>query len=261
MNKEKELICKKLYEEGKTGIEIAKILNCSPWPVYNSLKKLKVKTRPLGPSWRKHNFNYSFFEKIDTEEKAYWLGFICADGSVKATLLSLRIEINSIDKKHLEKLVESIEYSGKIRDSRKECCILDLHSKKLICDLMKWGVGPNKASRLQEPNIPESLKIHFWRGVFDGDGWFNLPRYAVGFSCTSKDFTESFRNFIESISEKTSTKTLLRKRGTGMDMYQFIFQAKVQVAGFLRLYENAKVYLDRKHETAQKYLDSGRFTL
>ena len=30
----------------------------------------------------KHNLNKDYFKNIDNEEKAYWLGFIAADGCI-----------------------------------------------------------------------------------------------------------------------------------------------------------------------------------
>lgn len=34
---------------------------------------------------RKHTLNEKYFDKIDTEHKAYWLGFLWADGSISKT--------------------------------------------------------------------------------------------------------------------------------------------------------------------------------
>ena len=52
---------------------------------------------------RKYALNEAFFEIIDSEEKAYWLGFIAADGCVYRRTLSINLNIK--DKAHLEKLI------------------------------------------------------------------------------------------------------------------------------------------------------------
>ena len=44
-----------------------------------------------------YNFDESFFEDIDNEEKAYILGFISADGSISKNELSIRLQIKDID--------------------------------------------------------------------------------------------------------------------------------------------------------------------
>ena len=63
-----------------------------------------------------YNYNEKYFETIDNEHKAYWLGFLYADGYVepiyrKNKIKAFRIEIGlSIeDKHHLELLLQDIE--------------------------------------------------------------------------------------------------------------------------------------------------------
>lgn len=53
-----------------------------------------------------YHYNKEYFKQIDTPEKAYWLGFIAADGNVRKDLLKLRIELNIRDYHHLEKFRE-----------------------------------------------------------------------------------------------------------------------------------------------------------
>ena len=51
----------------------------------------------------KINFNRNFFSKINTQEKAYWLGFMYADGcnQPEFTRASIQLAISDID--HLKK--------------------------------------------------------------------------------------------------------------------------------------------------------------
>ena len=57
------------------------------------------------------DFNYRFFQQIDTEEKAYWLGFLFADGYVssKGNFIGLNISLKDID--HLKKYNTTLNYS------------------------------------------------------------------------------------------------------------------------------------------------------
>ena len=69
-----------------------------------------------------YSLDENYFKVIDTEDKAYWLGFLYADGSItrfyktdKKTgekvirSLSLELGLQSGDKHHLEKFLESIK--------------------------------------------------------------------------------------------------------------------------------------------------------
>ena len=60
-----------------------------------------------------YKYNKKYFEVIDTEEKAYWLGFIAADGNVRKDFLKMRIELNIKDKNHLEKFKKSLDTPNK----------------------------------------------------------------------------------------------------------------------------------------------------
>ena len=51
----------------------------SAWLINNIITNISKRSAFL---MRKYYFNEKFFDEIDTIEKAYWLGFICADGSV-----------------------------------------------------------------------------------------------------------------------------------------------------------------------------------
>lgn len=68
----------------------------------------------------KYNYDRNYFETINSEEKAYWLGFIAADGNVAKKMNSMRINLNEIDRKHLEKFRESIKGNQPIKDSIRE---------------------------------------------------------------------------------------------------------------------------------------------
>jgi len=50
-------------------------------------------------------YNRHIFDKINTPEKAYWLGFIVADGYLNVERRMLRIKLGNKDKHHLEKFI------------------------------------------------------------------------------------------------------------------------------------------------------------
>ena len=81
----------KLNNSGYTQREMAKILNVNRTTIQRHLKKLELST----PNY--HNrlkFDNTVFDNINTEEKAYWLGFLYADGSVSSTSNNVEISLN-----------------------------------------------------------------------------------------------------------------------------------------------------------------------
>ena len=108
MGKYKEVTSEliELVQQGKTGKEISSILNLDYTTVHRKLRKLGINL------YNYHNelkFNNKVFDSIDTEEKAYWLGFLFADGSVSARDNQVELSLSSIDRGHLQKFRRFLE--------------------------------------------------------------------------------------------------------------------------------------------------------
>jgi predicted DNA-binding protein YlxM (UPF0122 family) len=73
-------------------------------------KYLKEKNIPIIANRNRSEFNRDFFDSIDTEEKAYWLGFMYADGYIGATEYSVGLNISLKDIDHLKKYNEALNY-------------------------------------------------------------------------------------------------------------------------------------------------------
>ena len=54
-------------------------------------------------------YNRHIFDEINSPEKAYWLGFIVADGYLNDDKNMLRIKLGNKDKSHLEKFIKFLE--------------------------------------------------------------------------------------------------------------------------------------------------------
>lgn len=127
--------------------------------------------------------NAEFFDEIATEEQAYWLGFICADGSndPRPRRYRLSIQLALCDKPHLQKFADL--FNGKVgertqtRESgeRTTTAVYYLDSRYLTRSLAAQGVVQNKTyspyMHLIPQGIDRSLLHHFVRGFIDGDGW------------------------------------------------------------------------------------------
>ena len=115
------------------------------------------------------------FEKIDTEEKAYWLGFLYADGYVNEEKHFLTLGIGNKDKEHIEKfrkfLKTNAPYVDKANNGGHPFRYFRIYDQKIVADLAKQGCTQGKSLTLMPScDMDESLWVHWSRGVFDGDG-------------------------------------------------------------------------------------------
>lgn len=133
---------------------------------------------------RLYTLDETFFEVINNEYKAYWLGFLYADGYVSKRkagqdVFGIKCSINLLE--HLTQFNNSIgsnkpigEYtSGSGYNKGKNFIQLIIISSKMVNDLEKLGCVSNKSLILKFPTkeqVPENLNSHFLRGYFDGDG-------------------------------------------------------------------------------------------
>lgn len=132
---------------------------------------------------RRYSLNESYFDAVDTPEKAYWLGFIAADGSVlrrgtKSYLL--RIELATRDEPHLKAFAACIgtdspvkravrEHGGSLGGSGQFSRIV-INSWRMVAALERAGISERKSATVAPWDGPFELMRHYWRGLFDGDG-------------------------------------------------------------------------------------------
>ena len=230
--------------------------------ISNILKENNITIRDNTLNSRKYTHNENFFEVIDTEEKAYWLGFIYADGFIESKRINSNqkfgITLNSIDHNHLEKFKKSIEatnpiniYKGSGYNKDSNFSRILLTSQKTVNDLINKGCLEHKTHLLEFPTIeqvPEELMRHFIRGYFDGDGSLNFysttkRQYKIGFVGTKNFLTGIMNHFNKNL--KMSTKDDIT--------FQLNIGGNKQVINIMNyLYKDAHVYLDRKYK---KYLE------
>lgn len=208
----------------------------------------------------------SVFTSVDTEEKAYWLGFITADGcvsGVSAGNLSFAVGLARKDRQHLVKLREFIGAHRDVLDYEAESIdgVVRPYSRftsqdrALIMDLVRHGVTPRKTGRETPWNGPDHLMRHYWRGVVDGDGSVyseNAASAAVAL-VGSHDLVSGFLAWANPIAG-TAVNPSADKRSP--DHWRCVIHGKRQTDSLVTaLYENASVALDRKMARAQELMD------
>ena len=186
--------------------------------------------------------NENFFETINNEENAYWLGFIMADGCIVDSFKSLKLSITLklSDYSHLEKFHKSIESKFLVR-KYKNRCVSDHTSNKLCNDLIKLGCVPRKSLILEYPNIQKILHMHFIRGYLDGDGCIYFNKKTNNW----KIEIAGTKNILDSFQFILNTNIKLQKRG---NIFILCIHGNNQVKRILDLlYTNSSIYLDRKY--------------
>lgn len=171
---DKKQIVEYYYENKKVAMDdMAEILNISRRSLSRVLKESNINTRLKN----RYTLNENYFDDIDTEAKAYILGFIYADGFVGDEKFN-NIVISINDYEILEFIKKELEFTGEIRKTQKGGFINSKHgyslnfSSKIVANkLREIGLYPNKSLTMSRmPNIRTELIRHFIRGYFDGDG-------------------------------------------------------------------------------------------
>lgn len=204
-----------------------------------------------------------YFECVDTPQKAYWLGFITADGCIVASArkpegdrLSVKLAIRDHD--HLVKLKDALQASGDVVTGVQDgfgnpvgFASLSVGSPRLVASLLNLGVTPRKSTTAEPWRGPAELMPHYWRGMIDGDG--SLARKGDGlwtiFLCGSEACVRAFTAWAGEVCGTGATP--FYKGGC----WYIGVSGRHQVPNLVRaLYYDAPVSLDRKQEIADQIL-------
>lgn len=235
--------------------------------------KQQVKLRGYEPFDYQHTprFNEHIFDEIDTEEKAYWLGFIFADGYISSSTSGkhcyvFELSLKGDDYRHLEKFNS---FAGHIHNNVKigdvmcngvKCtrCRWNVRSQHLWETLNSYGCVPRKSLILKFPDKSifksEDLIRHFLRGYFDGDGCISWKNKDHSHICISVLSTEHFlHSFMDNL--PTHKRYMLHHKPNTNGTYTFSQNGPVSFRTIKFLYHDSTVYLDRKY---QRFLDACR---
>lgn len=203
-------------------------------------------------------FDEFFFDKIDTEEKAYWLGFIYADGYLSKPS-NIGIELKDTDGNHLEKFKQSLHSEHSVKYYTKNSTYgvektarFQFASKHMFNILLSYYGSIHKTFEGTFPILNNKELIpHLIRGFFDGDGsltWTNKEDNCL--FCPQINFigTKETLTYIEEISEfKWSWSQRFPEKNT--NNYQINCGRTLDTIQFLHyMYDNSTIYLDRKYK-------------
>ena len=153
-------------------------------------------------SRKNHFLKEDFFEKIDSEEKAYLLGLLKTDGFIKKGKNGRQsrwgISLKESDKILLEQIkiiINSDVLLSKDCREGKESYSLEITNEKMCDDLAKYEILPNKTYLLTDihlEQIPEVFQKHYLRGLLDGDGSIFIE-IGITFTGYNENFVYSFQ--------------------------------------------------------------------
>ena len=243
----------KLYKENNSLTSIGKNFLVSKNVIKRILQENNIQLRKRTT---KHKNNTSIFHTIDNPEKAYWLGFLAADGINyrREQNAIIGLNLNRKDKTQLEKFKQFCESDADIVDfiasngfsNNTLMSKLFIYSVEMSDDLTKNGVPPKKSLILQPPPIEEKYYLPFICGYFDGDGSISKAsqynNYLISIQGT-KEILEwinsilQISNSLEKRYENDKNSYYIRCGGTNKP-YKILN----------KLYTSCETHLDRKYK-------------
>lgn len=208
---------------------------------------------------RKYAINESYFKKIDTEKKSYFIGLLMADGAVNKNCLSFQLNLQQSDEYIIKEFCKEINYLGDIKhheDNIRKVSSIIICSKKITTDLIYHGIVPKKTGKEIMPDtINKKLIKHFIRGFLDGDGHIGKTCKKISICSTSLNILYSIKYFLEetlNIKEYEVKLEPLTSKNKKLFYYHIYSDSAVKVLDYL--YSDATIFLERKYKTyKEKY--------
>jgi len=225
-------------------------------------EKLSIDRRTVGKWLKENGFKYSrvnkaninsnIFNNIDTNEKAYWLGFIFADGYVSKTS-NFELSLSLKDIIHLKKFKEFLSFEGKIYiDDKVGRCRLQFQDNNIVKSLKDIGCINKKSLKLKYPIINSQYNSHFIRGYFDGDGCICHPKNSISVQIIgTKDFLEKVHDIVNIPKYKIKH----RQKGHSKEVNISSFHGNHARDFAKYIYKDSAIHLERKYNRFLKHLN------
>lgn len=251
------------YNNGISLAQLAKNYGTSPYLIRKqltdnniSIRSQKEQNKYSPQNQRKYQINDNYFKK-ETENMAYLLGFLAADGSVIERTNILRIALAEVDKEFLEMIMKELGSNYPIRKytSKQGFTSYSSNPKSSIIleDLKKYNIIKNKTYNFKFPII---LDKKYWkdfiRGYFDGDGTVcTAGKNAIRFSICAHE-KDVLEHIIDFFNEQGINKINIQMKE---NTYYFQYSTNATKQIYHILYgHNPKLYLSRKREKYESLL-------
>lgn len=251
------------YLLGISSVELGKKYNVTYQTILMFLRKKKILIRDISHANQKYKLHENFFDIIDSQEKAYFLGILYADGCNSTELNMIRLILTSSDVELLKQLSAFIyqverpltfrkgksffdKQTSKIYQ-RKDSYCLTIQNKHISSKLVEYGLIKAKSLKVKFPTcIQHNLLRHFIRGYFDGDGSVGVTlenQIAISILGT-EDFTAKLQEILKSEYIKSSI-CCAKKRSK---LKQLVIHGNKSGMKFLEfIYRDSRINLERKY--------------
>lgn len=241
--------------------DIAIKYDCS-WQQIDKIIKILNWKRPFKS---KYHLNELYFDIIDSEDKAYFLGLLMADGCV-SDKNTVTITLKESDKHILDELISKLETNSPLKfiknkkKNQSNYYSVTFYSRKLCKSLIKLGCVPRKTHLLKwdVSFVNKKLINHFVRGYFDGDGCISYRLHKGKYLKSTVNFTSS-KHFCEGLStlikQKFNYNMYMSTRHTNSNTKTVELSGNIQNKKIINwLYKNATIFLKRKREKSESFL-------
>lgn len=253
---------KKIYNRhvnGETVPQISKSDGVHVQSIYSAFKRLQL------PIIRRHpdcggEYNHNYFSKIDSEVKAYLLGWLLSDGYV-STRHRIGIKLQCRDVEILDLFISELAPGRRYIKDGNNSFKLEFTSKQMYDDLQKYNIVPNKTyANKSFPCIIPSLMNHTIRGYFDGDGSisFNKGRANI-YICSINEDVLVYIKFLLFLSD---VKSKIYREDRSKLGYKDMFKLWVggnkdnKIKAFNVLYKDCNYKLSRKYKKWYDYVNT-----
>lgn len=270
LTKEKMII---LYIKDKKSLgDIGKLYGVSRTAIYDKIKKFDIKQRSKSQArleaqkqgklpQQYFRINENFFSQWSAD-MVYILGLIITDGCISKTG---NISLSMNEKALLEKVRQAMGSEHKITPSKhqKGLYYFGFSREKMLKELTKFGIFPNKSMNVKFPDIPNEFLADFIRGVFDGDGSVYFDMRSRNYPVRST-FVSSSKDFIVKLEENLQKmglpkRTIYEQRTKNGISYMFKYGHADSKRLFNVLYSKVSnnLFLERKYKKFQDGFNSG----
>jgi intein-encoded DNA endonuclease-like protein len=254
----------RLYTVNKTSCkEIGKQYNCSKQRINKVLRENNIPLRDTSHCQQKYQIDEHILDKLDTPEKAYWLGMLMGDGWVFHAQFGLSLQEKD---KHLvykfRDFLKSNHPINRVPNRNKKdgspsiSYDIRIWNKQLNTMLRTYGIAEDKTHTATFPkNIPDKFMSHYMRGLIDSDGCFTIKKgnkMHMNFISTV-EFAQEFQRILMEKCDLNKTKLEERTKTNFIAIVNYGGNKQMlRVCKFL--YSDASVYLERKRDRAIEHL-------
>ena len=217
-------------------------------------------------------YDKTFFEKIDSHEKAYVLGLIMTDGYIIRNYMGFGIQLTKSDGYILEKISKILRSTHPLQFIRKrkkdnknyfvkDMMRLSIYNQKIANDLKKMGVVKYKTKKLRYNNsVPKKYLSSFFRGLIDGDGTIGVNKTNNYPWCKISSFSNMFLEDLKKIDlpfKFNINISFTKYKEKKHKIFNLVVSGgKNEIKQFLKwIYKNkGDFYLERKYEKMQNCL-------